>query len=350
MATLDAMSHEGHEQVLYWNDPAAGLRAIIAIHSTLLGPALGGCRMHDYRTEAEALADVLRLSRGMTYKAAAAGVPLGGGKSVIIGDPRRDKSDRLLHSFGRFVDTLGGRYTASEDVGTSQEDLGVMRTESSYISEDFDPEIGDMNSLTALGTFEGIRASVAFVTGSPDVQGLRVAVQGLGHVGWPLCELLADAGCELIVADVLTDRMGAAAEAFGAQLSDPSEILRTPCDILAPCAMGGVVNDFTVDAFACRIVAGCANNVLSSPDIGERLHGRGILLAPDYVINGGGLIAEAARLAGDSFEVARHRVESVYGNVLGVLQAAQRDSVSPMVAADRIAEGVLMEAAVQRER
>lgn len=348
MATLDAMAAGGHEQVLYWSDPDAGLRAIIAIHSTLLGPALGGCRMHDYPSEQDALKDVLRLSRGMTYKAAVAGVPLGGGKSVIIGDPSRDKSDKLLRSFGRFVDTLEGRYTASEDVGTGKEDLDVMRTECDHISEDFDPEVGDMNSLTALGTFEGIRAALLFATGTSDLGGLHVAVQGLGHVGWPLCRMLVEAGCVVSVADVVPERVRAASQLFGARPVSSEEVLTLTCDILAPCALGGVVNDATVEAIDCRIVAGSANNVLAAPEHGEHLHARGITLAPDYVINAGGLIAEAARLAGASFEDAHRQVGAVFDNVLRVLEASRRDGVAPTTAADCVAEEILAEAAASR--
>jgi len=348
MATLDAMAADGHEQVLYWSDPDAGLRAIIAVHSTVLGPALGGCRMHDYPSEEDALRDVLRLSRGMTYKAAVAGVPLGGGKSVIMGDPSRDKSDRLLRSFGRFVETLKGRYTASEDVGTGKEDLDVMRTECAHISEDFDPEVGDMNSLTALGTFEGMRAALVFATGSPDLSGLHVAVQGLGHVGWPLCRMLVEAGCNVSVADIVPERTRAASQAFGARPVSTEDILTLACDIFAPCALGGVVNDATVETIDCRIIAGSANNVLASPEHGERLHARGITLAPDYVINAGGLIAESARLAGDSYADAYRQVSAVFGNVLRVLEASRRDGVAPTRAADRVAEDIIAEAAASR--
>lgn len=345
MATLGAMIDQGHELVAYAHDRKAGLRAIIAVHSTVLGPSLGGCRMFPYATEADALADVLRLSRGMTYKAAVAGVRLGGGKSVIIGDPSRDKSDRLLRAFGRFVDTLGGKYTASEDVGTSQADLDIMRSQSRFISEDYDPAAGDMNSLTALGTFEGIRASLSFLTGNADPAGLTVAIQGLGHVGWPLCRLLAEAGCDVMVTDLAPDRVAAAAKEFGARAVEPEAILDVECDVLAPCAMGGVIDHSTVDRVRCRIVAGSANNVLASPEDGERLHERGVIVAPDYVVNSGGLVAEAARLEGEDFATARARVGIVYDNVVRVLEAARRDGVSPGVAADRLAEEILSQAA-----
>jgi leucine dehydrogenase len=349
VSPFDEMARSGHEEVLFRHDPATGLKAIIAVHSTVLGPALGGCRMYPYEREEDALDDVLRLSRGMTYKAAVAGVPLGGGKSVILGDPIRDKSEALLRSFGRFVGTLHGRYTASEDVGTSMDDLAVMRTETPHITGALSGPEGDINFLTALGTFEGLRAGVEHALGRTDLSGLVVAVQGLGHVGWPLCEMLAAAGAKLVVADVRAELVSRAGECFGAQAADPSAILTTECDVLSPCAMGAILDAQSIPRLRCRLVAGSANNVLRAPEHGVQLHERGIVLAPDYVVNAGGLIAEACQLASLDFAAARERVLGIHDTLTQVLQLAERDGIAPSDAADRLAEQRLAEATAGRE-
>lgn len=338
MSAFESMARYGHEQLVFWSDPSAGLEAIIAIHSTVLGPSLGGCRMHPYAREHDALEDVLRLSRGMTYKAAVAGVALGGGKSVIIGNPDTDKSEDLLRSFGRFVETLKGRYTASEDIGTNMWDLAVMAAETDHVASDYTGAEGDMNFLTALGTYEGMRAAVEHALGLDSLAGLTVAVQGLGHVGLPLCGLLRQAGARLLVADVRPDLVESAVAQFDAEAVDPEAILNAPCDVFAPCAMGAVLDDRTIPALRCRVVAGSANNALAEPEHGRLLHGRGIILAPDYVINGGGLIAEASRLEGLDFTAARQRVMAVHGNVDAVLDLAERGGIAPSDAADRYAE------------
>ncbi|MBA3382055.1 MAG: hypothetical protein H0T97_09380 [Actinobacteria bacterium] len=332
------MAEYHHEQVAYWNDQTVGLHAIIAIHSTVLGPSLGGCRMYHYACEQDALADVLRLSHAMTYKAAAAGVAFGGGKSVILADETTVKSEQIFRSFGRFVGSLGGRYTASEDVGTSMADLEWARRETIHVARDYDCPDGDMNYLTALGTYEGMRAAATRVFGSPSLAGRTVAVQGLGHVGWPLCELLHAAGADLIVTDLRADICDRARAKWGARAVAVDEILATPCDVLAPCAMGGVLDDASIPGLACAIVAGSANNVLAAPEHGRALHERGVLLAPDYVINGGGLIAEACRLEGLDFAAARERVLRVYDNVAQVLDLADSEQIAPSDAADRFAE------------
>jgi len=337
MEPLARMAAHGHEQVAHWNDPAVGLRAIIAIHSTALGPSLGGCRMHPYASEEEALADVLRLSRAMTYKAAVAGVRLGGGKSVIMGDPATQKTDALLRSFGRFVGTLGGRYTASEDMGTCMADLDIMRTVCPHISDDYRQAEGGINSLTALGTFEGIRAALAFATGSPDLAGRVVAVQGLGHVGWPLCQMLAEAGATLIVADLSPERVHRAVAHLGARSVAPEEVLAQECDVLSPCAMGSVLDRATIGSLRCAVVAGSANNVLATDADGDRLHERGIVLAPDYVVNAGGLINAADERSGYRAERAAAAVATIRQATATVLARAAAESVTTAEAAERVA-------------
>lgn len=336
MTTLAAMAEHGHEEVAHWYDPAVGLEAIIAIHSTALGPALGGCRMYPYAYEADALHDVLRLSRGMTYKAAVAGLPLGGGKAVIIGNPGTDGREALFRSFGRFVNTLGGRYVAGEDVGTGRRELAWMRLESAHVAEDLPG--GDMNELTALGVLQGMRATAAHAFGSDAPAGRTVAVQGLGKVGWPLCRMLREVGAELVVADVRSDVVDRAVAELGARAAAPDAILAEPCDVLAPCALGGVLDERSIPALRCRVVAGSANNVLATAEDGRRLHARGIVYAPDYVISGGGLIGDGCQREGLSFAAARERVLIVYDNVARVLDLAQRDGVPASDAADRLAE------------
>ena len=339
MSIFEELAEFGCEQILFCRDEATGLRAIVAIHDTTLGPALGGCRMWPYRTEEEAVADVLRLARGMTYKAAVSRLALGGGKSVIIGDPDLDKSQELFRTFGRFVDSLGGRYIVAEDVGTSPEDMESVGSETPYVvgMEATRGGSGDPSPFTALGVVEGMRACAEEVYGSPSLAGLTVAVQGLGHVGYALCRLLHEEGAHLVVADLRPGAVARAVSEFDAEPVETAGILSVPCDILAPCALGAVVNDATLPRLNCSIVAGSANNVLAEGRHGEALAERGILYAPDYVINAGGLINVSGEMDGYDEARARERVARIYDSVKNVIGISRRDGVPTNVAADRLA-------------
>src|SRR5688500_1188777 len=261
---FEKLAEYRYEQLVFCHDKATGLRAIIAIHDTTLGPALGGCRMYPYASEGDAVVDALRLARGMTYKAAASGLNLGGGKSVIIGDPDQDKSEELFRSFGRYLETLGGRYITAEDVGTSTEDMEHIRIETSHVVgvDVTHGGSGDPSPFTALGVLHGMRACAEEVFGSPSLKGRTVAVQGLGHVGYHPGELLHEAGARLFVTDLHEEVAERAVREFGAKPVEPDESLTIPCDILAPCALGAVVNDISLPNFRCSIIAGSANNIL----------------------------------------------------------------------------------------
>lgn len=287
-----------HEEVIRVADPEIGLVGFIAIHSTQLGPAAGGLRMKPYASEDAALTDVLRLSHGMTFKNAAAGLPLGGGKAVIIGDPARDKSEALLEAFGRAIAALKGRYRTAEDMGMSPADMAVIRRATEFVAglPDGPFASGDPSPVTARGIFNAIRCTARHRFGTDDLSGRRVALQGLGHVGWALAGMLHAAGARLIVADINAERVAEAVERFGAQMASVEEILRVEADILAPCAIGGVLNADTIPRLRVKAVAGGANNQLATPGDADALHERGILYAPDYVANAGGIINVATEI------------------------------------------------------
>jgi leucine dehydrogenase len=336
---FEKLAEYRYEQLVFCHDKFTGLRAAVAIHDTTLGPALGGCRMWPYASEEEAVVDALRLARGMTYKAAASGLNLGGGKSVILGDPDKDKTEALFRSFGRYVETLGGRYITAEDVGTSTEDMENIRIETWHVVgvDVTHGGSGDPSPFTALGVLQGMRACAEEVFGSASLEGRAVAVQGLGHVGYPLCGLLHDAGARLIVTDLRPEIVERAVREFGAKPVEPDEILSISCDILAPCALGAVVNDETLPGFRCSIIAGSANNILLEPRHGETLAERGILYAPDYVINAGGLINVADELESYNERRATKRVMRIYNSVKKIITIAKRDRVPTNVAADTLA-------------
>jgi leucine dehydrogenase len=339
MQLFEKLAEYRYEQLVFCHDKATGLRAVVAIHDTTLGPALGGCRMYPYVTEEDALVDVLRLARGMTYKAAASGLNLGGGKSVIIGDPRTDKSEALFRSFGRYIETLGGRYIVAEDVGTSTEDANFIRVETSHVVgvDVTRGGSGDPSPFTALGVLQGMRACIEEVFGTTSLEGRTVAVQGLGHVGYNLCRLLHGEGARLIVTDVDRRAVERVVGEFGAKAVDPDEILDIPCDVFAPCALGAVLNDTTIPDLRCQIVAGSANNVLAESRHGEVLAERGILYAPDYVINAGGLINVADELEGYNERRATKRVMRIEDRIRRILAISRRDGVPTNVAADTLA-------------
>ncbi|HEX2090659.1 MAG TPA: Glu/Leu/Phe/Val dehydrogenase [Actinomycetota bacterium] len=329
-----------YEQVVFFHDPPTGLRAIVAIHSTTLGPALGGTRFYPFGSEEEALRDVLRLARGMTYKAAAAGLDLGGGKGVIIGDPKRIKNEELLRAYGRFIDTLGGRYITAEDIGTDRDDMDVIRRETRYVTG-VAPELGgsgDPSPVTAYGVFLGLKACVQEAWQEHTLEGRRVAVQGVGKVGYHLVKHLVEAGASVVVSDVDVDAVGKAVRDFGVDTAEPEKIHAEECDIFAPCAMGGVIRDDTIPNLRCRVVAGAANNQLERLEHGEALATAGILYAPDYVINAGGLINVADELQGYNETRARARVQSIYRTLREIFRMARDRRISTAAAADRFAE------------
>ncbi len=296
MSVLSHPEFDGHEHVAFHHDAASGLRAIIAVHNTRLGCGLGGCRMFPYGSDDDALTDVLRLSRGMTYKAALAGLPQGGGKSVIIGDPRRDKTPQLIRAMGRFVDMLGGRYVVAEDSGTSVPDIRLMAEVTRHIGGLADEasvaagRTGDPSPATALGTFIGLRAAVRAALGRDDLRGLRVAIQGVGNVGYRLAKHLHDAGAVLWVTDLHAPAVDRAVAEFGATAVAMDAIHALDVDVFAPCALGAILNERSIPQIRAKVIAGAANNQLATATDGRRVLERGLLYAPDYVINAGGII------------------------------------------------------------
>ncbi len=339
MRIFAEMTDMEHEQLVFCHDEVSGLKAIIGIHDTTLGPALGGTRMWDYDTEEEAIRDALRLSRGMTYKSSAMGLNLGGGKGVIIGDPSRDKTEELWRAYGRFVESLGGRYITSVDVGTSPADLDLVAQETEYVGG-LAHLSGDPSPVTAYGTYVGMKACMQHLTGSDSLEGCRVAVQGAGSVGYTLCEHLADEGADLMVSDVNTDRVEKVVSDFGATAVAPDDIYEQDCDIFAPCALGAVVNDNTLDRLSCRVVAGAANNQLDRDEHGVQLRKREILYAPDFVINGGGVINVAHEFHpnGYSRDLALRKVESIRDRLLEIFAVSDEEDIATNEAADRVAE------------
>ena len=339
MQVFENMGEYCYEQLVFCHDKATGLRAIVAIHDTTLGPALGGCRMWPYETEDEAIIDVLRLARGMTYKAAASGLNLGGGKSVIIGDPHIDKSEALFRSFGRYIETLGGRYIVAEDVGTSTGDITNIQIETSHVVgvDVTHGGSGDPSPFTALGVVQGMKACAEATFGSSSLESRTIAVQGLGHVGYHLCRLLDAEGARLIVTDIEPAAVEQAAREFGAKPVEPDEILAISCDVLAPCALGAVINDDSLPKLDCSIIAGSANNILLEPRHGVALVERGILYAPDYVINAGGLINVADELEGYNEARSTKRVMRIYDSVKSIIAISRRDGVPTNIAADTLA-------------
>lgn len=340
MKVFDAVAGEGHEQVVFGSDPVSGLRAIIAIHSTALGPALGGTRFYPYESEEEALTDVLRLSRGMTYKAAAAGLDLGGGKAVIIGDPRADKSERLFRAYGVLVDSLGGKYITAEDVGTTAADLTLIRRETRWalglpVAEGGS---GDPSPVTARGLLAAARATATHLWGNGDLAGRKVVVQGVGKVGGAFVRLLVEARAEVVVTDAHPPAIDHAVETFGVKPVEPEDAFAVPCDIFSPCALGAVLNRDTIPKLGCEAVVGSANNQLASEADADLLAERGILYAPDFVVNAGGLINVYDELNGYSKSRALHRVDSIYDATARIFETAEAENITPQAAALRLAE------------
>ncbi|HEY9391615.1 MAG TPA: Glu/Leu/Phe/Val dehydrogenase dimerization domain-containing protein [Mycobacteriales bacterium] len=331
-----------HEQVVFCHDPASGLRAIIAIYSTALGPALGGTRFYNYPSEADALADVLNLSRGMAYKNAMAGLDLGGGKAVIWGDPDRDKSEALLRAYGRFVQSLGGRYITACDVGTYVTDMDVVARECRYVTgrSPQNGGAGDSSILTSFGVFQGMRASAEHAWGTPSLAGRRVGVAGVGKVGHHLVDHLVSDGATVVITDVNEQAVRRVLDAHPQVevVDDADALIRANLDVYAPCALGGALNDDTVPALTARVVCGAANNQLAHAGIEKVLDDRGILYAPDYVVNSGGVIQVADEIDGFNFERARAKAAQIYDTTRRIFATAAEDGVPPAVAADRMAE------------
>lgn len=351
---MTVFSHESfadHEQVVFVSDEASGLRALIAIHDTALGPALGGCRMYPYADEQAALRDVLRLSRGMTYKAAAAGLDLGGGKAVIIGDPSRQKTPELLMAMGRAVERLGGRYITAEDVGTSVADFAEVRKTTGHVVG-LPVELGgsgDPSPTTALGVFHGLDAAARHRWRATSLSGLSVAVQGLGNVGWHLCRFLHEAGASLTVSDVDESRVAKAVATFSARAVAPDAIYAAEVDIFSPCAMGAVLDDTTIARLHCGVVGGAANNQLAREEHGEQLRARGILYAPDFVINAGGMIRVASERAGYDQDFVDRGVAGIGDTLRAIFESAEADGVPTQTAALRLAQARLVSARAGRQ-
>lgn len=339
MSILESL--DNHEQVVFCNDPNSGLKSIIAIHNTQLGPALGGCRMYPYASEDAAITDVLRLSKGMTYKAAVANINLGGGKSVIIGDPKKHGHEALFRTFGRFVNGLGGRYITAEDVGTSVDSMEWIRYETKHVVG-LSPHLGgsgDPSPVTAHGTFVGIKAAIKKTRNTDSLAGIKVAVEGIGHVGYYLCKELHENGAKLYVADVNNMATQKAATEFGATVVKCHELYGLDVDVYAPCALGATINDKNIAAFKCSVIAGAANNQLEK----EALHAaalkkRGILYAPDFVINAGGLINVYTELEGYSKERSLEKTENIYSTLLKIFTLADQENITTAEAANKIAE------------
>jgi valine dehydrogenase (NAD+) len=340
-----------HEQVVFCNDPSTGLRAIVAIYSTALGPSLGGTRFYPYADEAAALADVLELSKAMAYKAACAGLELGGGKAVIIGDPAKDKSEALLRAYGRFVDSLSGRYYTACDVGTYVADMDVVAQECRFTTGR-SPEnggAGDSSVLTAFGVFEGMRAAAEAAWGEPTLRGRRVGIAGVGKVGRHLVEHLLDDGASIVVADVnraaVADLVSHHPEVLA---TEPDRLVDEPMDVYSPCALGHALTDDTVSRLSARIVCGGANNQLAHPGVEAQLEQRGILFAPDYVVNAGGVIQVADEINGYDPDRARAKAAEIFATTARVFAVAAEQGVPPSIAADRMAETRMAAAAAGR--
>ena len=341
MSIFTAPAFDQHELVVFHKDAASGLQAIIAIHNSALGPAVGGCRMFDYADESAALNDVLRLSRGMTYKSALAGLPMGGGKSVIIGDPARHKSRELLLAMGDFIESLGGRYVCAEDSGTTVADMGVIRERTAHVSGVTKQQRfgGDPSPYTAYGVFCGIEAALLHQRGRASVSGVRVAIQGAGAVGRHLAARLLKHGAEVFVADVNADNLKRAV-ALGATAVAADQVLTLDVDVLAPCAMGAVINEASAETLRAAIVAGAANNQLAAPEQGETLRQRGILYAPDFVINAGGIIDVHYQQCGGSAEQSERHVEQIRDVLATIFRESDQCACSTHAVAESMAEAL----------
>jgi Glutamate dehydrogenase/leucine dehydrogenase len=340
------MNLDDYERLEVIQDAQSGLTAVIAIHNTKLGPAIGGCRMWSYPSVEDAIIDAVRLAQGMTYKSAMAELPFGGGKAVIIGDPGKEKSESLFRALGRFINRLQGEYITGMDVGTTSADMDWVYKETRYVT-DISGSLGASGTftadMTAYGVYLGMRASLKKLDGAESLSGKVVAVQGLGKVGMFLCRYLAHAGAKLVVTDLNEDLVREAVQQFGAKAVGVNDIVHELCDIYSPCALGGIINDTSIPQLQCRIIAGAANNQLAEERHGDVLHQRGILYAPDYVLNAGGIIVTAAELNDNSPSYARSRVERIYGTLMNVFARSDKLGISTAKAANQLTEQLLSE-------
>lgn len=331
------MAEFDHEQVTYFHDAETGLNCVIAVYDTSLGPALGGTRIWDYDSADAALTDALRLSKGMAYKAAAADLDLGGGKAVIMGDPAEVKTEALLRTYGRAVQSMHGRYITAEDVNTEVADMDVVAEECDYVVG-LSSGLGNPSPVTAHGVFHGMKACLHHAYGDASVDGVTVLVQGVGKVGGALVETLVEHEADVKVSDIDEDAVQALVDEHGVTAVDPDTVYGTDCDVFAPCALGGVINDETVPRLQCDIVAGSANNVLEERRHADELKQRGILYAPDYVINAGGLITVVNEMEGNSKEDARQETEQIHERLERIIEKAEDEDISTVAAADEYAE------------
>ncbi|RUO21686.1 Glu/Leu/Phe/Val dehydrogenase dimerization domain-containing protein [Aliidiomarina haloalkalitolerans] len=340
MALFEHKEFDNHEQVVFCHDKVTGLKAIIAVHDTTMGPALGGTRMWSYANSEEALTDVLRLSRGMTYKSALAGLPLGGGKAVIIGDAKKDKSEAFFKAYGRFVNALGGKYITAEDVNIRTSDIAIVATETAYVAGT-EGKAGDPSPHTAEGTYLGLKAAAKHAFGSEDLSGLRIAVQGLGAVGYDFAEYCAKEGAKLVVCDVNQEAVDRAVAELGAEAVSIDAIYDADVDVYAPCALGATINDETLKRIKAKVIAGSANNQLATPAHDKILKDMGILYAPDYVINAGGVIHVCSEAANFSFEETAARVKAIYNTLDKIFTRATAENRPTGEIADEMAREIL---------
>jgi len=345
MSVLLNMTDRGHEQVVYFNDSRVGLQAIVAIHDTTLGPSLGGCRMWNYKNEEEALIDVLRLSKGMTYKAAIAGLKLGGGKSVIIGDSKKDKTVEIFESFGEFINNLNGKYITAEDVGTTEKDMEIVRTKTEYVTG-VSKELGgggDPSPITAYGTYIGIKASAHYKFNVSSLKGLKIIVQGVGSVGESLVSHLCNDDADVYINDIDVERLTYVSKKYNVKTISVDDLYNFDSDIYAPCALGATVNDLTINKFKCSIIAGAANNILLDPlKHSLELMNRNILFAPDYVINAGGLINVANEIDGYDELKVKSETEKIYDTLLNIYRISDVEKISTSEASSKLAREIIL--------
>jgi leucine dehydrogenase len=341
-SVIGQMLAQNHEQVLFCQDQATGLKAIIAVHNTVLGPSLGGTRMWNYATEAEALTDALRLSRGMTYKSSLAGLNLGGGKAVIIGNSRTDKSEALFRRFGKFVDSLGGKYITAEDMGISTKDMEYVAMETENVAglPEYMGGSGDPSPVTAYGVYMGMKAAAKQQFGNDSLQGKTVLVQGVGHVGEYLVEHLANEGAVIKITDIFEDRLKEVAKKYkGVEVIDVNDVYNQEMDIYSPCALGATVNDETLDKLTCSIIAGAANNQLANEEKhGKAVMNKGIVYAPDYLVNAGGIINCYWEVIGYNRDAAMSQTENIYNTTLDIFKKSKEENIPTYLAANKLAE------------